>query len=238
MEAIKINKICKNYKKVKALDNLSFSINEGSLFGLLGLNGAGKTTLIKILSGLIKKDSGEAYVMGYSLDKDLSKIKDIINVSPQETSIALNLTVEENLKFFANVYNKNSSTKIKEIIKDFSLEEVLKKKAKTLSGGWQRRLSLAIALISEPKVLFLDEPTLGLDVIARRELWKIILSLKGKITIVLTSHYLEEIAALCDDVAIISKGKLIKKGTIEEINKQTHCNSFEDSFISLIEGDK
>ena len=197
MQGIEIKNISKRYKNgVVALKDLSLTINAGELFGLLGVNGAGKTTLIKILSGLSKKDSGKAYINGYDLDCDIDKIKQIIDVSPQETSVAPNLTVLENLEFFANVYSVQDAMYLEEIISTFSLEEVLNQKAKTLSGGYKRRLSIAIALISKPQVLFLDEPTLGLDVLARRELWKIILKLKGKITIVLTSHYLEEIENL------------------------------------------
>ena len=186
MEIIQVNKISKNYKTVKALDEVSLSINEGELFGLLGVNGAGKTTLIRILSGLAKESGGDAIVGGYSL-KQIDEIKKIIDVSPQETSVAMNLTVKENLEFFASLYDIDDKEYFDSIVSSFSLKDVLYKRAKTLSGGWQRRLSIAVALISKPKIIFLDEPTLGLDVLARRELWKIIKSLKGKMTIVLTS---------------------------------------------------
>ena len=238
MSGIEIKNLSKRYKNgVVALKDLSLAINSGELFGLLGVNGAGKTTLIKILSGLTKKTSGKAYINGYDLDTDIDKIKQIIDVSPQETSVAPNLTVLENLEFFANVYNVQDSMYLEEIISTFSLEEVLYQKAKTLSGGYKRRLSIAIALISKPQVLFLDEPTLGLDVLARRELWKIILKLKGKITIVLTSHYLEEIENLSDRVAVLYKGKLLKVGKPEDIKQQTNANSFEDAFIKIVEGE-
>ena len=232
---IKIENVCKNYKNVKALDNVNLQINEGELFGLLGVNGAGKTTLIKILCGLTKKTSGSVLIDGFNLDKQMDKIKEIIDISPQETSVAKNLTVKENLQFFASIYNKNDQKIINEIVKVFKLDEVLNQRAKTLSGGFKRRLSIAIALISQPKILFLDEPTLGLDVLARRELWQIIKKLKQNVTIILTSHYLEEIENLCDKVAILSKGKLLQVGTVEELQKLTSTEKFEDAFVKLVE---
>lgn len=235
MSIISINEVTKNYKSKKALDKVSLDINEGELFGLLGVNGAGKTTLIKILCGLTKKTSGDIVVDGFNLDKEIDKIKEIIDISPQETSVAGNLTVRENLEFFANIYNKENKSVVEDIIKVFNLEDVLEQRAKTLSGGYKRKLSVAIALISEPKILFLDEPTLGLDVFARRELWKIITKLKGKITIILTSHYLEEIEHLCDRVAILAKGKILKVGTITELKKSTKKATFEEAFIELVE---
>ena len=234
MNIITIDNVCKNYKSKKALDNVSLSIKQGELFGLLGVNGAGKTTLIKILCGLTRKTSGTITINNFNLDKEIDKIKEIIDISPQETSVANNLTVEENLEFFANIYNNNAANTINEIVDIFNLNEVLNQRAKTLSGGYKRRLSIAIALISKPKILFLDEPTLGLDVFARRELWNIIKKLQKNITIILTSHYLEEIENLCDRVAILSNGKLLKTGTIEEIKQITNTQNFEDAFIKLV----
>jgi len=201
----------------------------------LGVNGAGKTTLIKILCGLTRKTSGTITINNFNLDKEINKIKEIIDISPQETSVANNLTVKENLEFFANIYNDNNVNTINEIVDIFNLNEILNQRAKTLSGGYKRRLSIAIALISKPKILFLDEPTLGLDVFARRELWNIIKKLQKNITIILTSHYLEEIENLCDRVAILSNGKLLKTGTIEEIKQITNTQNFEDAFIKLVE---
>lgn len=235
MNIITIDNVCKNYKSKKALDNVSLSIRQDELFGLLGVNGAGKTTLIKILCGLTRKTSGTITINNFNLDKEIDKIKEIIDISPQETSVANNLTVKENLEFFANIYNNNDVKTINEIIDIFNLNEVLNQRAKTLSGGYKRRLSIAIALISKPKILFLDEPTLGLDVFARRELWNIIKKLQKNITIILTSHYLEEIENLCDRVAILSNGKLLKTGTIEEIKQITNTQNFEDAFIKLVE---
>lgn len=235
MNIITIENVCKNYKTKKALDNVSLTIKEGELFGLLGVNGAGKTTLIKILCGLTRKTSGTIMINNFNLDKEIDKIKEIIDISPQETSVANNLTVKENLEFFANIYNNNNTSTINEIIDIFNLNEVINQRAKTLSGGYKRRLSIAIALISKPKILFLDEPTLGLDVFARRELWNIIRKLQKDITIILTSHYLEEIENLCDRVAILSNGKLLKTGTIEELKQITNAQNFEDAFIKLVE---
>ena len=235
MNIITIDNVCKNYKAKKALDNVSLSIKQGELFGLLGVNGAGKTTLIKILCGLTRKTSGTITINNFSLDEEIDKIKEIIDISPQETSVANNLTVKENLEFFANIYNNNDDGAINEIVDIFNLNEVLNQRAKTLSGGYKRRLSIAIALISKPKILFLDEPTLGLDVFARRELWNIIKKLQKNITIILTSHYLEEIENLCDRVAILSNGKLLKTGTIEEIKQITNTQNFEDAFMKLVE---
>ena len=231
MNIITIDNVCKNYKSKKALDNVSLTIKESELFGLLGVNGAGKTTLIKILCGLTRKTSGTITINNFNLDKEIDKIKEIIDISPQETSVANNLTVKENLEFFANIYNNNDDKTLNEIIDIFNLNEVLNQRAKTLSGGYKRRLSIAIALISKPKILFLDEPTLGLDVFARRELWNIIKKLQKNITIILTSHYLEEIENLCDRVAILSNCKLLKTGTIEEIKQITNTQNFEDAFI-------
>ena len=236
MNVITIDNVCKNYKTKKALDNVSLSIKQGELFGLLGVNGAGKTTLIKILCGLTKKTSGMVTINNFNLDKDIDKIKEIIDISPQETSVANNLTVKENLEFFANIYNNNDANTINEVVDIFNLNEVLNQRAKTLSGGYKRRLSIAIALISKPQILFLDEPTLGLDVFARRELWGIIKKLKNSITIILTSHYLEEIENLCDRVAILSNGKLLHTGTIDDIKQATGSTNFEDAFVKIVEG--
>lgn len=237
MELIKIEGISKRYKNIEALRNINLCINEKELFGLLGVNGAGKTTLIKILSGLTKPSSGMAYIKGYSLN-EIDKIKEIVNISPQETAIAPNLTVLENLLFFQELYNLKDKEYLEYIIDRFGLRDVLKQKSKTLSGGYQRRLSIALGIISKPEILFLDEPTLGLDVLARRELWKIILELKSKITIILTSHYLEEIEALCDRVSIMSKGDILAIGSIDEIKDIAKEESFEEAFVKIVGGIK
>ena len=237
MIAIETKKITKKFKDKVAVNEIDLKIKQGELFALLGVNGAGKTSTIKMLSGLILPTSGEIIIENMNMKKDVFKIKEILNVSPQETAIAPNLTVKENLEFMAGVYQiKDKEKKIDELIKQFKLDEVLNKKAKTLSGGWQRKVSIAISLINDPKILFLDEPTLGLDVIARKELWKIINSLKGKITIILTTHYMEEAESLSDRIGIMANGKLIDIGTSQELIKKTKAKNFEDAFVSIATG--
>lgn len=233
--SIKIENLTKKYKDTIALDNLSLEIKEHELFALLGLNGAGKTTTIKMLATLVKPTSGDAFIYGKSINSE--EVKELIAISTQETSVARNLTVEENLLFIADIYGLDKNTKnevMKRIIADFNFEKVLRKKAKTLSGGWQRKLSIAMALIASPKVLFLDEPTLGLDVIARRELWDIILKLKKEMTIILTTHYMEEATYLSDRIGIISEGKLKSLGTAEELIEKVNAKNFEDAFIKIV----
>ena len=237
MNAIKTTNLCKEYKDVKAVNNLNIEIKEGELFGLLGVNGAGKTTLIKMLTGIIKPTCGEINIFDMKYPEDTMKIKEILNISPQETAIAPNLTVKENLDFMAGIYLlNNKEEKVNELIKLFKLDEVLERKTKNLSGGWQRKLSLAIALINEPKILFLDEPTLGLDVISRKELWNILESLKGKMTIILTTHYMEEAESLSDRIGIIYKGSLKEIGTSKELLKKTKTKKLEDAFIKIVGG--
>ena len=233
--SIKIENLTKKYKDIIALDNLSLEIKEHELFALLGLNGAGKTTTIKMLATLVKPTSGDAFIYGKSINSE--EVKELIAISTQETSVARNLTVAENLLFMASIYGLDENTKnevIQRIIADFKFQKVLKKKAKTLSGGWQRKLSIAMALIASPKVLFLDEPTLGLDVVARRELWDIILKLKKEMTIILTTHYMEEATYLSDRIGIISEGKLKALGTAKELIEKAKANNFEDAFIKIV----
>lgn len=239
MFAIETIKLTKKYKDLTAVNEVDLEIEQGELFSLLGTNGAGKTTMIKMLSGLILPTSGEIKINGMNMKEDVYKIKSILNVSPQETAVAPNLTVKENLYFMAGVYQiENKDEKINELISQFNLEEVLNKKAKTLSGGWQRRLSIAISLINDPLILFLDEPTLGLDVIARKELWKVINGLKGKITIILTTHYMEEAESLSSRIGIMANGFLVDVGTSSELIKKTNANNFEDAFVSIATGGK
>ncbi len=239
MNAIELTNIVKKYKDKTVVNNINLNIKEGELFSLLGTNGAGKTTTIKMISTLIKQNSGTIKVLGYDTIKDYKIIRNKINVSPQETAVAMNLTVYENLDFMANVYQiENKKDKIDNLIKTFKLEEVLKQKAKTLSGGYMRKLSIAISLINDPKILFLDKPTLGLDVLSRKELWNTINTLKGKITIILTTHYMEEAESLSDRVAIMNKGNIIEIGTPKEIISKTKTKNMEDAFVSLITGGK
>lgn len=236
-KAIVINGLKKNYGEKVAVNDISLEVEQGMLFSLLGVNGAGKTTTIKMLTGLTKPTSGDAYVMGKSIKNELTEVKKLVSVSPQDTAVAPNLTVRENLEFIAGIYGMSKEEikeKTDEMINKFSLKEIEKSKAKTLSGGWQRRLSIAMALITEPKILFLDEPTLGLDVIARRELWQIIKSIKEKVTIVLTTHYMEEAEKLSDKVAIMLNGQVKAVGTVEELLKNTGKQNLEEAFVNIV----
>lgn len=239
MNAIEIKELHKSFGNKEAIKGLSLNIGHHELFGLLGVNGAGKTTTIRMICCLLKPTSGEILVEGKSVNESPTTIKKLINLSPQETTIAEGLTVKENLMLMAGLYGlkpNRAAENVERIIKDFNLKEIAGDKAKTLSGGWQRRLSIAMALVTEPEILFLDEPTLGLDVIARRELWETIRNLKSTMTIVLTTHYLEEAEALCDRIAVMSKGKLMALGTAEELKAQAGCDNFEDAFVKLAGG--
>ena len=239
MDAIKINSLTKKYKDVIAVDNLSLSVRNGELFSLLGVNGAGKTTTIKMLSCLTQPTSGDAFLNGKSICKDTAAVKSLIAVSPQETAVAPGLSVRENLELMCGVhgFTKNKqNTKIAELTELLGLESVIKKKAGKLSGGWQRRLSIAMALISEPEILFLDEPTLGLDVLARSDLWDLIRSLKGKVTIILTTHYMEEAETLSDRIAIMKDGKLLICDTAERIKETAGTDNFEQAFVRIVKG--
>lgn len=237
MEAIKTVDLTKKYKDCIAVDKLNLEIEKGEIFSLLGINGAGKTTALKMLSCIIKPTEGDAFIEGKSIINDEIDIKHIIGVSPQETAVAQNLSVEENLEFICKIHGfskEKCADRIKELSEIFGFGNVLYKKAGKLSGGWQRKVSVAMALISEPSVLFLDEPTLGLDVIARSELWNLIRALKGKITIILTTHYMEEAEALSDRIGIMKNGKLLKIGTAKELMGITNSDKFEDAFITII----
>lgn len=240
MEAVNIKNLTKKYKDITAVNKLKLCIHKGELFSLLGVNGAGKTTTVKMLTCLVKPTDGDAELFGKSIISDSAAVKSIIGISPQETAVAPNLNVRENLMLMCGVHGfsrEKSRNKTDELIKLFGFEEITAKKAGKLSGGWQRRLSIAMALISEPQILFLDEPTLGLDVIARSELWDIIRSLKGKITIILTTHYMEEAETLSDRVGIMKNGKLLSLGKPEEIKKSAGTDKFEDAFISIVKGE-
>ncbi len=242
MNAIEIKNLSKRYRDVLAVDNLSLKIKEGELFSLLGVNGAGKTTTIKMLCGLTAPTSGDAILLGKSICDNPSEIKEFIAISPQETAIASGLSARENLELICGIHGfskEKREEKINELTALLGLKEILSRRAGKLSGGWQRRLSIAMALISEPKILFLDEPTLGLDVIARSELWDIIRSLRGKVTIILTTHYMEEAEALSDRIAIMRNGKLLMCDTPDSIKSTTGESSIEKAFIKIIkEGEK
>ena len=235
--AIEIRKLTKDYKDIRAVDNLDLEIHEGELFALLGVNGAGKTTTIKMLCCITQPTSGDALLNGKSIASEADAVKKIIAVSPQETAVAPNLSVEENLRLMCGVHGfdrQRAEKRTNEMIEEFKLDRIRKKKASKLSGGWQRRLSIAMALISEPQILFLDEPTLGLDVIARSELWDSIRELKGKMTIILTTHYMEEAEELSDRIGVMKDGHILAVGTAAELKKQTGEEKFENAFIKLV----
>ena len=239
MDAVRIEGLTKKYKDVVAVDNLSLLIQKGELLALLGVNGAGKTTTIKMLSCLKQPTSGDAFLNGKSICKDSAAVKSLIAVSPQETAVAPGLSVRENLELMCGVYGytkDKQNAKIAELTKLLGLESVSKKKAGKLSGGWQRRLSIAMALISQPEILFLDEPTLGLDVLARSDLWDLIRALKGKVTIILTTHYMEEAEALSDRIAIMKEGKLLVCDTADKIKEKAGTDNFEQAFIRIVKG--
>lgn len=239
MYAIKTDGLTKTYKALTAVDRLDLCISQGELFALLGVNGAGKTTTIKMLTGLTKPDGGDAFVNESSIISDAAAVKSMIGVSPQETAVAPNLSVEENLTLMCGVHGftkEKRLAKIKELSEQFDLTSILNKKAGKLSGGWQRRVSIAMALISEPQILFLDEPTLGLDELARSDLWETIRALKGSITIILTTHYMEEAEALADRIAIMKDGKLLALGTAGELKAKAGKQKFEDAFVAIVKG--
>ncbi len=241
MEAIKTEKLTKKYKDLTAVDSLDLAIEQGELFSLLGVNGAGKTTTIKMLSCLTKPTGGDARLLGSSVVRNAAGVKNIIGVSPQETAVAPNLTVRENLELMCGVHGfgkEKRNVKMAELMEQFDLRQIAGKKAGKLSGGWQRRLSIAMALIGEPKILFLDEPTLGLDVIARSDLWDTIRSLKGRITIILTTHYMEEAEALSDRIGIMRDGKLLALGTAEELKEKAGTERFENAFVAIVKGER
>ena len=239
MNAIQIVDLTKQYKEVTAVDGLNLTVGEGELFSLLGVNGAGKTTTIKMLCCLTRPTSGEAFLCGESILQSPERVKEIIGVSPQKTAVAANLTVRENLELMGGVHGfpkEKTAAKIQELSQQLKLGEVLSRRAGKLSGGWQRRLSIAMALVARPEILFLDEPTLGLDVLARAELWDVIRALKGRITVILTTHYMEEAEALSDRVGVMKDGRLLALGTPEELKVRTGCEKFEDAFIAIVKG--
>ncbi len=240
MPAIDIRGLCKTYrtkqKTTRAVDHLTLSVGAGEFFSLLGVNGAGKTTAIKLLSGLTPPDGGEAYLEGHSIRTEADAVRRILNVSPQVTAVAPNLSVRENLTLVAGLWGiprDRVAAAVEDTITRLGLAKVAADRARTLSGGWQRRLSIAMALVTSPHILFLDEPTLGLDVIARRELWSVIEALRGKVTVVLTTHYLEEAEALSDRIGIMAHGRLCALGTPAELCAMAGKDKFEDAFIAL-----
>lgn len=241
MKAIRTEHLSKRYKNILAVDALDLAVEQGELFALLGVNGAGKTTAIKMLSCLTRPSAGEAWLEGKSILSQAAEVKQRIGVSPQETAVAPNLTAEENLLLMCGVHGfskEKSRQKAAELAAQLGLAPILHRRAGKLSGGWQRRLSIAMALVSQPEILFLDEPTLGLDVLARSDLWDTVRSLKGRITIVLTTHDLEEAEALSDRVGVMKDGRLLALGTPEELKRQTGSARFEEAFVKLVKEER
>ena len=237
MQAIVTTGLTKRYRNLTAVDGLDLTVHKGELFALLGVNGAGKTTAIKMLSCLTSPTQGDALVEGYSIRREPQQVKRYIGVSPQETAVAPNLSVRENLELICGIHGfsrEKTRDRVRELTRQFELEQVLERKAGKLSGGWQRRVSIAMALISQPRILFLDEPTLGLDVLARHDLWQILRALKGEITIILTTHYMEEAQALADRIGIMKNGQLLAVGTAEALMEKTGAKDFEAAFVSLV----
>ncbi len=238
MTAVQTKSLTKKYKEKTAVDALDLTVEEGELFALLGVNGAGKTTTIRMLTCLSKPTAGEAYICGHNTLTESTAVKALVGISPQDTAVAENLTVRENLELSAKIYGfskEKTKRRVEEMTKLFNLTDVLDSRAKTLSGGWKRKASIAMALISEPKVLFLDEPTLGLDVLARRELWSAVESLKGKITVILTTHYMEEAEQLSDRIAIMTGGKIRAIGTLKELERISGETGLENAFVKIAE---
>lgn len=236
MLAIETRDLVKEYGDRRAVDGLKLEVRQGELYALLGVNGAGKTTAIRMLSGITAPDGGDAVLMGHSVRTELEAVKRITNLSPQESAVAPRLTVRENLELIAEIYglrSREARARAERSMEEFGLAQVAKQRAGTLSGGWQRRLSISMALITDPQVLFLDEPTLGLDVLARRELWELVRSLHGRVTILLTTHYMEEAEALSDRVGVLQAGRLRAVGTPGELIERAGTRSFEEAFVAL-----
>lgn len=236
MKGIEASGLVKRYGNLTAVNGLDLCVEQGQLYALLGMNGAGKTTAIRMLCGLTEADGGDARIMGCSVRTDLPGVRSLTAISPQESAVAPKLTVAENLMMIAQIHGMKKSEareKCGKIIRQMELESVEKRYAGKLSGGWQRRLSIAMALVSQPKVLFLDEPTLGMDVLSRRSLWQLIRGLRGEMTILLTTHYMEEAAYLSDCIGILRAGRLVAQGTAEELMKTAGAESFEDAFVAL-----
>lgn len=239
MDAIQMEALTKRYGDVIAVNGLNLNVRQGELLALLGVNGAGKTTTIKMLACLAQPTGGDAYLGGRSIVREAAEVKRIIAVSPQETAVAPGLSVQENLELMCGTHGfsrEKRARRTNEMLEQLGLKEVFMRRAGKLSGGWQRRLSIAMALVSEPEILFLDEPTLGLDVLARSELWELIRALKGKITIVLTTHYMEEAEALSDRIAIMKNGRLLLCDTAVQIKRSAGVENFEEAFIHIVKG--
>jgi len=238
VNAIEARALTKRFGDKTAVDHIDLTVAEGELFALLGVNGAGKTTTIRMLTCLSAPTEGSCAVCGADCTADPAQVKAVVGISPQDTAVAENLTVRENLRFMAQVYGCDAAEtrrRTEAMLARFRMQQVADSRAKTLSGGWKRKLSIAMALIGQPKVLFLDEPTLGLDVLARRELWKVIRELKGQITVLLTTHHMEEAEQLADRIAVMIGGRIAALGTLGELEALTGKQGLEEAFVAIAE---
>ena len=234
--AIQVESLSKSYGKLKAVDNVSFQVKDGEIFGLIGPNGAGKTTIIKILMGLLKPDRGKVFILGETPSK--KHVYRYVGYSPpeKETAIYEDLTVYENLRFFARLYGVKDGSKIDKVINFVELEEKRDEIVANLSGGMKARLSLALALINDPRLLILDEPTIGVDPSLRAKFWRYFRELVDRgATILLTTHYGDE-AEMCDRLALMYGGRILRIGSLDEILEYTGATRFEEAFLKLIEG--
>jgi len=234
---IKVSNVIKRYGEIKALDGLSLEIEKGRIFGLLGVNGAGKSTLLSVLNGLTQIDEGEVEIFGLDLKKEIRKIKSISSIVPQNLAFYEKLTVKENLEFFSNI-QQASKKNFDKAVEINDLEALLDREASTLSGGQKRRLNMAIGLLNDPQIIYFDEPTVGIDPKSRNDILDSIRSYKELgITVVYTSHYMNEIEKICDDVAVIAKGKLVEQGTLKEI-LHSRSETLEKHFLALTSGEE
>ncbi len=227
-------------KQSPAVDGVSFTVEEGAFFALLGSNGAGKTTLVRCMCGLLQPDGGEVRISTQEGVRSPLACRSILGLSPQENAVGMGLTVEENLRLMGRLYRvPDLEGRVEALLVRFGLTKERHKRGKALSGGLGRRLSIAMALLSRPRILFLDEPTLGLDVLARRELWELLRSLRGNTTVVMTTHYMEEAQALADKIALMDRGKLLSLGTLDQLRMRAGLSgdaSLEDVFVQLTKG--
>ena len=235
--AIVINDLVKRFDDITAVNNLSLEIRKGEMFGFLGPNGAGKTTTISILCGLVKPTAGSAKIAGFDIGNESHKVKELIGVCPQEAAVFKFLTGMENLELFGNLHGMDKQVLKKraaDLVEQADFTKAAERKTKGYSGGMMRQLNLMIALISDPEIVFLDEPTVGMDARARRKTWEYIASLKEqKKTVILTTHYIEEAQALSDRVGIIDYGELIALGTPEELMAENEARDLEEVFLKI-----
>jgi ABC-2 type transport system ATP-binding protein len=234
MLQIEVNDVYKSFKEVQAVRGISLSIEAGEFVALLGPNGAGKTTLVEMMEGLRKPDRGEIRIQGKSWQRHEGELRKIIGLSLQETRFSEKLTVDETLLLFASFFGEDER-RVNEIISRTGLDDKRRSLTGALSGGQRQRLALAVALLNEPQILFLDEPTTGLDPHSRLDLWKILKELKDRrqTTLILTTHYMEEAESLCDFIIIVDEGKILRQGRLEDLLKNSGARNLDELFIQL-----